>query len=790
MPEQPADTAESQSGAALAEIEALFADDGPLARRLRGYRPRAQQIEMAMAVARTLEEGGTLVAEAGTGTGKTYAYLAPALLKGGKVLVSTGTKTLQDQLFARDLPQLVAAMQVPASIALLKGRGNYLCHLHLERTQEDGHALASRHEVAQLRHIVKFAKRTRTGDRAELAEVPDNAEIWSRVTSTRDTCLGAECPFYRDCFVVKARKAAQDAEVVVVNHSLFLADLALKDDGISELLPEVDCVIFDEAHQLPDVATRFLGESVSTHQLLDLVRDAMLAGMSHARENADWVALTRPIEQAARDLRLACAQIERMPGQKSAFDALPDVDAFEEAILDACAAVRRLAQVLHAVRERHPDLDLLARRAPELFARMQRWAPSGGRLVVEEDESAWSDAAHESSQTLLPGLGGGEGAAAAGVVAADVLDVATAPGEQPAIIGQTGRSEVAKAVTTLTEAADKTSEDGKDDKAEETEWVRWVEVSLNHVRLHSAPLSVAHAFSRYRPAGQAWVLTSATLAVRNDFSHFTRQLGLYDAQTGQWESPFDYPECGRLFVPFGVPEPNQPGFIDAFVDTLLPLIEANQGAALVLCTTLRAVDQVHRLLGEAFAERRWKWPLLKQGDRSRRELLENLRTGQHVVLVGSASFWEGIDVPGDALTLVAIDKLPFAPPDDPVIEARIKACRKRGGNPFVEFQLPQAAIALKQGAGRLIRAENDWGVLMVADRRLVEKPYGKQLWRGLPAFGRTRSVQEVLSFLEGRRGADRPAGAGRGNDDLTDPDPDQAASQAPVLVKAAQDRLA
>lgn len=757
MPEQPADTAEPQASAALAEIEALFADDGLLARRLPGYRPRAQQIEMAMAVARTLEEGGTLVAEAGTGTGKTYAYLAPALLKGGKVLVSTGTKTLQDQLFARDLPQLVAAMQVPASIALLKGRGNYLCHLHLERTQEDGHALASRHEVAQLRHIVKFAKRTRTGDRAELAEVPDNAEIWSRVTSTRDTCLGADCPFYRDCFVVKARKTAQDAEVVVVNHSLFLADLALKDDGISELLPEVDCVIFDEAHQLPDVATRFLGESVSTHQLLDLVRDAMLAGMSHARENADWVALTRPIEQAARDLRLACTQVERMPGQKSAFDALPDAGAFEDAILDACAAVRRLALVLNAVRERHPDLDLLARRTPELFARLQRWAPRGG-LVVEEGESAWSDPAHESSQTLLPGLGGElEGAAADAAAAGAAAGHGSASADkgqegQPAVIGQTAKTEVARAVTAL---ADEAGEAAEDDKAEDIEWVRWVEVSLNHVRLHSAPLSVAHAFSRYRPAGQAWVLTSATLAVRNDFSHFTRQLGLYDAKTGQWESPFDYPECGRLFVPFGVPEPNQPGFIDAFVDTLLPLIEANQGAALVLCTTLRAVDQVHRLLGDAFAERQWKWPLLKQGDRSRRELLEKLRTGQHVVLVGSASFWEGIDVPGDALTLVAIDKLPFAPPDDPVIEARIKACRQRGGNPFVEFQLPQAAIALKQGAGRLIRAEDDWGVLMVADRRLVEKPYGKQLWRGLPAFGRTRSVQEVLGFLEARRGVDR-----------------------------------
>ncbi len=718
MPDLSADTEDqpSAAGNTTTEVQELFAASGLLARRLPGYRVRAQQLEMACAVARTLDEGGTLVAEAGTGTGKTYAYLAPALLKGGKVLVSTGTKTLQDQLFARDLPQLVAAMQVPASIALLKGRGNYLCHLHLQRTQEDDRALTSRYEVAQLRHIVKFAKRTRTGDRAELAEVPDNAEIWNKVTSTRDNCLGADCEYYRDCFVVKARKAAQEAEVVVVNHSLFLADLALKDEGISELLPAADCVIFDEAHQLPDVATRFLGESVSTHQMLDLARDAMSVGLAQSRDSADWLALARPLEQAALDLRLACAQIERMPGQKSAFDALPDPAAFEDAIVDACGAVRTLGQVLAVVRERHPDLELLARRAPELFSRLQRWVPARKSGDDADAESAWpeEDATDNRAQTAIPGL-------EAPPAAAKVVEVE---------------------VDAATDVAD-----------DENDWVRWVETTNSHVRLHSAPLSVAKAFSRYRPAGQAWILTSATLAVRNDFSHFTRQLGLYDAETGQWESPFDYASCGRLFVPFGVPEPNQPGFIDAFVDTLLPLIEASQGSALVLCTTLRAVEQVHRLLAEAFAERGWDWPLLKQGERTRRELLETLRTKEHVVLVGSASFWEGIDVPGDALTLVAIDKLPFAPPDDPVIEARIKACRKRGGNPFVEFQLPQAAIALKQGAGRLIRAEADWGVLMVADRRLVEKPYGKLLWRGLPPFGRTRSVQDVVAFFAERRPA-------------------------------------
>lgn len=411
MPDQSAELAEIPSSVSNTadEVEQLFAAGGALARRLPGYRVRAQQLDMARAVARTLDEGGTLVAEAGTGTGKTYAYLAPALLKGGKVLVSTGTKTLQDQLFARDLPQLVAAMQVPASIALLKGRGNYLCHLHLQRTQDDDRALKSRHEVAQLRHIVKFAKRTRTGDRAELAEVPDNAEIWSKVTSTRENCLGADCEFYRDCFVVKARKAAQDAEVVVVNHSLFLADMALKDEGISELLPTADCVIFDEAHQLPDVATRFLGESVSTHQMMDFARDVMSVGLAHSRDSADWQLLTRSIEQAARDLRLACAQVERMPGQKSAFDTLPDQDGFEGAISAACSAVRTVGQVVAAVRERHPDLELLARRAPELFARLQRWLPQMAPHAEPAGadtqlESAWPEPGDTASQTSIAGM--------------------------------------------------------------------------------------------------------------------------------------------------------------------------------------------------------------------------------------------------------------------------------------------------------------------------------------------------------------------------------------------------
>ncbi len=703
----------------VAEVAEVFAEGGRLARALPNYRVRPQQLAMAVAVAQALEEGSTLVVEAGTGTGKTYAYLAPVLLGGGKVLVSTGTKTLQDQLYARDLPQLISALQIPVHVALLKGRANYLCHWHLERTQEDARGLASREEVAQLAQIVKFARQTRTGDRAELGSVPENAPVWSRVTSTRDTCLGADCEFYRDCFVVKARKAAQEAEVVVVNHALFLADMALKDEGITDLLPAVDCVIFDEAHQLPEVATRFLGESVSSFQLLEFARDALAAGRAYARENADWEALTQVLEQQTRELRLSCARIEQMPGQRLAFDAMTDRASFDEAVENTIDALVRLNQVLHAVRERHPDLELLARRGPDLVARLQRWCAETGD-------------------------------------AADVLN-RTAPAEEQDSAAGAG-----------TEAGAARAKGARNAEA----WVRWVETTANHIRLHAAPLSVAHAFTRYRPKGQAWVFTSATLAVRNDFSHFTRALGLSDVITGQWESPFDYPNRGLLFVPDGLPEPHHAEFTPNFVETLLPLLEANEGCALVLCTTLRAVDQIHALLQRAFKERGWSWPLWRQGERSRRDLLAVLRAGQHAVLVGSASFWEGVDVPGDALTLVAIDKLPFAPPDDPVIEARIKACRERGGNPFFEFQLPQAAIALKQGAGRLIRSESDWGVLMVGDGRLVEKPYGKLLWRGLPPFARTRSLETAIDFLRAHKtkplpveeaASDVPAPASQGN---------------------------
>lgn len=671
------------------DISEFFDADGPLAQAMPGYRPRHAQVELAQAIESAMADRATLVAEAGTGTGKTWAYLVPAIVQGGKVLVSTGTRTLQDQLFARDLPKVRAALGAPVTAALLKGRGNYLCHYHLERLQGDDRALKSRTEVAQLRQIQVFAGVTKTGDRADLAQIPEDADIWQRVTSTRENCLGQECPRIRDCFVVKARRQAQEADMVVVNHALFMADLVLREEGVTDLLPEVDTVVFDEAHQLPDTATRFLGSSVSTHQLLDFARALEAAGLGHAREAAKWSDVGRQVETAARELRLACAALEHLPGRKATFEAIPEPETFDAALAQLRQVLEAATRALTQVAEKHPDLATVARQGADLCLKLGRWSLPARHGHADE---GWGEDVNSPADELIAAL---------------------ATQEAPAWSGPA---------------------------------VRWVEQGQHHVRLHAAPLSVAQAFSRYRKGGQAWVLTSATLSVQGDFGHFTRQLGLSDARTGRWESPFDYPSQGLLFVPQGMPEPQSPQFMQRFVDNLLPLLEVNPGGALVLCTTLRAVERVAQLLGEAFEQAGHEWPLLKQGQSTRRDLLDRFARLEHPVLVGSASFWEGIDLPGDMLTLVAIDKLPFAPPDDPVIEARLRACRAEGGNPFAEYQLPEAAISLKQGAGRLIRTETDWGVLMVGDPRLVEKPYGKRLWRGLPPFARTRDIGAALAF--------------------------------------------
>lgn len=647
------------------DLDDIFAQNGPLARQSDRYRARQAQLALAKDIKQTIDARSTLVAEAGTGIGKTWAYLVAALMSQGKVLVSTGTRTLQDQLFNKDLPQVRASLDVPVITALLKGRQNYVCHYYLERLEQDEQALKSRSEIYQLRQIAQFAQRSKSGDRAELLTVPEDADIWTRVTATRENCLGQECPHIRDCFVYKARKQAQEADLVVVNHALFMADMALREEGITDLLPQADIIVFDEAHQLAETATRFLGKQVSTHQFLELARLIQVTGLAQAREVAPWMALAQSIESASKALRLSCAALEQFPAKRATAQALPDPNLFGQARDELIQALDAAQQALMTQQERHPDLAAALRSLDTLMTRLTQWGRSGAQNTM----------------------------------------------------------------------------------------VHWVELGQHHLRLHSAPLSVTTLFAPDKSRTQvgesepARVFLSATLSVKGDFTHFTSRLGLENVQTVRYESPFVYAQQALLYVPTDLPQPHVPQFLDQFVRKLFPLIQAGQGATLVLCTTLRAVERVAQLLGDLYDEHKIEWPILRQGAKSRHALLEQFRSTPNAVLVGSASFWEGIDVVGHHLTTVAIDKLPFAPPDDPVLEARMRLCREQGGNPFMDFQLPDAAITLKQGAGRLIRSEQDWGVLMVGDTRLVDKPYGRLLWQGLPSFKRTRILQEAVDFL-------------------------------------------
>jgi ATP-dependent DNA helicase DinG len=711
------------------ELDDIFAADGLLARQIDGYRSRASQIEMARAVAAAMEASGrampepalfeaqtrparrlqapagdasaaaaadaatsdaaggldgsenTLIVEAGTGTGKTYAYLVPAMLWGGKVIVSTGTKHLQDQLFQRDIPTVRDALAVPVTVAMLKGRANYLCHYYLQRTADNGR-LPSRQETSYLQDIVRFAKITRTGDKAELASVPETAAVWSMVTSTRENCLGQECPHYKECFVMQARREAQQADIVVVNHHLFFADIMLRDTGMAELLPTANTIVFDEAHQLPETATLFFGETLSTAQFLELARDSVAEGLGHAREVVDWVKLGAALERSARDVRLAFKE----DSVRLSIGQLPDGHPLFAALETLETELAALANALSSQAERAESLGACLRRARELQGILSGWTTP----PTEAERDVASDAA------------GGDAA-----------------------------------------TADKKAVGGPNEK------VRWIEVFAHTVQLHETPLSVAPIFAKQR-AGvpRAWIFTSATLSVRGDFAHYAAQMGLNARRSMTLPSPFDYPTQGLLYVPRNLPQPSSPMFTDAVFEAALPAIEASGGGVFMLCTTLRAVDKIAMKLRDTIEARGWNYPLLVQGDASRTELLDRFRSYGNAILVGSQSFWEGVDVRGDALSLVVIDKLPFAPPDDPVLAARLDALSKKGLSPFAVHQLPQAVITLKQGAGRLIRAETDRGVLMICDTRLVDKPYGRRIWQSLPPFKRTREIDVVREFFE------------------------------------------
>jgi ATP-dependent DNA helicase DinG len=651
-------------------LASAFGPDGALAQAVPGYRPRAQQLAFAEAVREAIAGNGVLVAEAGTGTGKTFAYLVPALLAGGRVIVSTGTKTLQDQLYHRDLPLVRKALGVPVDVALLKGRANYLCLHHLDVAVEQG-TFASREDTIHLQRIRRFAKTTMSGDRSDCVDVPETSAAWSQVTSTRENCLGSACRHYGDCFVVKARKRAADAEVIVVNHHLFFADLALREEGAAELLGAANTLIFDEAHHLPDLARLFFGESLSTAQLLELARDTRIAAAAHARESPELGDAASALERAARDVRLALGNaMGRTP-----LASLRNRADFDGAIDRLRGELETLERLLHAQEERAEELRNCRTRAGELVARVIDWREADAR-----------------------------------------------------------------------------PDRGQEDERPERSVVRWIEAFAQSAVLYTTPLDVAPIFRQQIDAGErAWIFTSATLSVNGDFSHFEGEMGLHDAQSVSWPSPFDFGTQGLLYVPEGLPDPNTEGHAEAVIEATWPVVRASGGHAFLLFTSLRAMERGHEHLAARLRSEGLDWPLLLQGSGSKNELLERFRRSPNAILVGSQTFWEGVDVKGEQLSVVVIDKLPFNPPDDPVLAACIERINRAGGNAFMDYQLPRAVITLKQGVGRLIRDESDRGALVICDLRLVDKPYGRRIWRALPPFRRTRVLAEVEAFFAARK---------------------------------------
>jgi ATP-dependent DNA helicase DinG len=642
---------------AFAAVDEVLGAQGILATRLDGFSPRRQQQAMAAVIAEVLATGETLICEAGTGTGKTFAYLVPALSGGRKVLVSTGTRNLQDQLFHRDLPLIRQALGIPARIALLKGRGNYLCRHRLDLALAN--PTAQRPEVRRdLRRVPAWAGGTRAGDIAELA-LPEDAPVWPAVTSTTDNCLGQDCSAWSHCHLLEARRRAQEADLVVINHHLLCADMALREEGFGEVLPGADCIVVDEAHQLADVAAGFFGVSVSSRQLLELMRDIRDEYAREAGDAPELLDLAQALRPAVRSLR----------------DSLGDQD----------------------------------RRAP--------WQ------TLESDPPV---------QDALNHLG--ESLAAVG----DALDALSGRGK--------GLDHCLKRARAITARLDQLT--GAGDEAQ----VRWFDVRGPGFRLNQTPLDVADVFRAYRDLHQmAWVFTSATLAVGDSFTHFASQIGIEDARTARWDSPFDYQRQALLFIPPGMPDPSQPEYGRRVVDLIDELVGISRGRAFLLFTSHRALREAALLL-----EGRFDYPMLVQGSAPRAELIERFRRLGNAVLLGTASFWEGVDVRGEALSCVVIDRLPFAAPNDPILQARLDALRRRGSNPFRDYQLPQAVIALKQGAGRLIRDASDRGVLAVCDPRLLGRSYGRVFLDSLPPMGRTADLDAVRAFFAGERALAAP----------------------------------
>ncbi len=639
----------------LAAVKAAFASGGALERAIAGFKSRDAQQQMAQAVAGCISQGEALVVEAGTGTGKTYAYLVPALLSGKKVILSTGTKNLQEQLYLRDLPRVQDALAQPVATALLKGRSNYLCLFRL--TQHYQHMPVKDDALIQdLSLIKKWSTETHSGDIGELTYIAEDSRALPYVTSTTDNCLGKECPDYQECYLLKARRKAMDADLVVVNHHLFFADMALKDTGFGELLPTMDVVIFDEAHQIPDIASDYFGETFSSSVLQELCRDIEMACKTELRDHPQLAKTADKLASLSKDWRLLLPE-EPQKGNWRELYQRPDQQVALSRISDV---MQMLYQVLKGSLGRSELVDSCYERLAQLRSRLEK-----------------------------------------------LLDVQ-----------QQGIS-------------------------------FWFETSKRHISLHYTPLSIADKFSELVQAqSRSWIFTSATLSVDGAFGHFTSQMGLGSAKTLQLDSPFDYPQQALLLLPRYLPEPTDRQIGQALLQLAVPLIEANQGRCFFLFTSHRMLQWMAQQLPNYI-----RLPILVQGSTSKRILLEQFVQLNNAVLLGTGSFWEGVDVRGDALSLVIIDKLPFASPDEPLLQARSEDARRAGLDPFAAVQLPQAVITLKQGVGRLIRDVSDRGVLVIADNRLVSRPYGEVFLKSLPPMRRSRSLAVALEFLQQKNAA-------------------------------------
>lgn len=682
----------------LVERVALaFDEKGPLTKAVKGFCVREGQREFAVEAARAVEEKTILVAEAGTGTGKTFAYLTPALLAGATCVISTAGKSLQDQLCAKDLPALRDALGVPVKVALLKGRANYVCHFRLELTASEGR-LPEQDSYLKLRKIQRFAAVSRTGDRAELPDVPEDDRLWPLVTSTRENCLGKDrCPNYDDCFVKKAREDAMQSQVVVVNHHLYLSSMALKreSDAIDGMLPQAALTVIDEAHQLPGIASSFFGTSFSTYDVENVSMEARRLGRTKCNDGAEWEILYDRVLKAGREFRLDAQRIGLVEGERLDVDEIEGFGELYPGFERLRAAFAAMGEAMRANEGRDNELDTLAERHAELMEQMEAWT-----AIFVKCRNGAADEASEGEAAGDAEVGGEAGLEAGAASGADAE-------------------------------------------------VRWLEVSQHGIRFNLTPLSFAEEFREMREReGGAWVFTSATLSSAGRFDLFKQRLGIGECVERTWESPFNYWEQGCFYLPQMPPPANNTAVhTHNVIEKVWPLINAAGGRTFVLCTSLAAVRVAADELQARLEANGNPYPLFVQGDGPKMRLIEEFRAHGNAVLVGSMSFWEGVDVKGEALSLVVIDKIPFAPPNDPVMMARSRAVEASGRRPFDEITLPEAVITLKQGAGRLIRSEGDRGMLVICDPRILNKGYGKVVRDSLPDFYCTRREEKALEFF-------------------------------------------